>query len=125
MPKNIIRVQKDGSQYMDIQVYNNQKVVRTIKKHNKGLIFDIAANKDAMKNLTPPAFMLYSHFIQNVPDYIEALSKKIIVETTSLTNHTYDVAVKELIQKGYLVKTEHTNYDDYYLFHEIPTKTED
>ena len=122
MPRNIIRVQKDGSQYMDIQVYNNQKVVRTIKKHNKGLIFDIAANKDAMKNLTPPAFMLYSHFIQNVPDYIEALSKKIIVETTSLTNHTYDVAVKELIQKGYLVKTEHINYDDYYLFYEIPTE---
>ena len=122
MPRNIIRIQKDGTQYMDIQVYNNQKVVRTIKKHEKGLIFDIAANKSAIRNLTPPAFMLYSHFIQNVPDYLEALSRKTIIETTSLTDHTYDVAIKELITKGYLVKSEHVDYEDYYLFYELPSE---
>lgn len=120
MPKNIIRVQKDGMQHIDIQVYNNQKVVKTIKCHNKGFGFDITANRTAIKTLTPPAFMLYSHFIQNAPGYIEALSRKTILDCTGLTIRTYKSAVQELIDKGYLVKTEHHDYNDYYLFYELP-----
>ena len=120
MPKNTIQVVKDGWQYTNIKVYKNQKVVKTIKLHNKGFGFDIVANRAAIKTLTPPAFMLYSHFIQNAPDYIEALSRKLILETTGLTIRTYKAAVEELIDKDYLVKTHHPDYEDYYLFYESP-----
>jgi hypothetical protein len=121
MPKNKIRVQKDGWQYIDIQVYKNQKVVQTIKRHQKGMMFDIEANKAAIKDLSPNAFMLYSHFIQNTPGYIEALSKKRLIETTALTEKTYYRAVSELIDKNYLVPAEHPDYEDFYIFYELPS----
>ena len=124
MPKNIVRVQKDGWQYANIQVYNNQKVIKIIKCHDRGMMFDIAANKSAIQNLSPSAFMLYSHFIQNIPDYIEVLSRKVILEQTSLTIRTYKNAVDELIDKGYLVRVEHNDYNDYYHFYESPSETE-
>ena len=120
MARNTVRHITDGWQYKEIKVHNNQKVVKIIKLHSKGLIYDISANKAAIKNLTPAAFMLYSHFIQNVPDFIEVLSRKTIVETTALSDRTYDSAIKELITKGYLVKTEHPDFKDYYLFYEMP-----
>lgn len=120
MPKNTIRTIKDGWQYTDITVYKNQKVVKTIKCHNKGFSFDITANRTAIKQLTPPAFMLYSHFIQNAPDYLEALSRKTILDTTGLTIRTYKGAVDELIEKNYLVRTEHPDFEEYYLFYESP-----
>lgn len=118
MPKNTVRYQKDGWQYVDITVYKNQKVIKIIKRHDKGLMFDIAANKAAIRSLSPAAFMLYSHFIQNVPNFVEVLSRKTLIESTALSSRTYDSAVKELIDKGYLVKSEHPDYDDYYLFYE-------
>jgi hypothetical protein len=120
MPKNKIRVQKDGWQHIDIQVYKNQKVVKIIKCHDKGMMFDIEANKAAIKDLSPNAFMLYSHFIQNTPGFIEALSKKRIIESTALTIKTYYTAVSELIEKHYLVPSEHPDYEEYYLFYELP-----
>jgi hypothetical protein len=120
MPKNIVRRQIDGWQYIDITVHHNQKVVKIIKRHQKGMMFDLASNKAAIKNLTPSAFMLYSHFIQNIPDFIEVLSRKTLLSTTALSERTYDSAVKELITKGYLVKTDHPDYSDYYLFYEAP-----
>ena len=120
MPKNTIRVQKEGWQYTDIKVYKNQKVVKTVKCHNKGFSFDITANRAAIKNLTPPAFMLYSHFIQNAPDYIEALSRAIILECTGLTIRTYKSAVQELMDKHYLVRSEHPDFEEYYIFYESP-----
>ena len=118
MPRNVVRYQKDGWQYVDITVYKHQKVVKIIKRHDKGLMFDLAANKAAIRNLSPAAFMLYSHFIQNMPNFIEVLSRKALIENTALSSRTYDSAVKELIDKGYLVKTEHPDYDDFYFFYE-------
>ena len=120
MARNAVRHITDGWQYKEIKVHNNQKVVKIIKLHSKGLIYDIAANKAAMKNLSPAGFMLYSHFIQNVPDFTEVLSRKTIVETTTLSDRTYDSAIKELIAKSYLIKTENPDFKDYYLFYEMP-----
>lgn len=121
MPKNIIRVQINAEQYTDFQVYKNQKVIKIIKCYERGFSFDINANRLAIKTLTPSAFMLYSHFIQNANNYIEALSRKNILETTGLTIRTYQSAVQELIEKNYLVKSEHIDYEDYYLFYEMPS----
>lgn len=119
MAKNKIAVYSKGKQY-DIQVYANQKVVMTTKVNPKGgKIFDLDANKRAMQDLSPHGYVLYMHFIQNVPGYIEALSLKIITATTPLSEKTYYKAVNELITKGYLVRTFHEDYNEFYIFYEI------
>jgi hypothetical protein len=122
MPRNKVAHCKDGWQYVNITVHKNQKVIKILKLNTKGLIYDLTANRTAMSTLSPAAFMLYSHFIQNITDYTEVLSRKTLLETTTLSSRTYDSAVKELIANGYLVKTTHPDYEDYYLFYEDPRR---
>jgi hypothetical protein len=40
------------------------------------------------------------------------------LDTSTLSERTYYKAVKELIQKGYLVKKPHEQIKEYYLFYE-------
>lgn len=123
MPKNKIQTYVPGKGVLDIQVAANQKVIEIHKVNPKGkLILDIDANKQAMRSLSPQAYMLYMHFILNIPGYKEALSLKHIVETTSLSERTYYKAVNELIEKNYLVKEDHLDFSDYYGFYESPFK---
>lgn len=118
MAKNQINVYSNGKQ-IKIKVAHNQKVVMVSKVHpKKGKILDIAANKQAMQNLSPHGYILYMHFVLSVPGYIEALSSKNLTSTTSLSDKTYYKAVDELIAKNYLVKTPHKDYKDFYVFYE-------
>ena len=105
-----------------ISVSGNQKVVE-IRKVNpkKGKILDIASNKQAMQELSLAAYMLYMHFMLNIPGYQEALSIKNLTETTALSAKTYYKAVDELIEKGYLVKDPtNVQFKEYYIFYENP-----
>lgn len=112
-----VRVASDGK-YYDIKLAPNQKVVTVIKSKPKGYILDIEANKLARKNLSSDAYSLYMHFVLNVPGYTEALSMKHNLDTSSLSERTYYKAIKELVQRGYLVKTPHEQIKEYYLFYE-------
>lgn len=104
-----------------LKVAPNQKVVTVHKVHGKsGRILDISANKEAMKQLSTDAYVLYMHFILSVPDYTEALSLQHISEVTSLKERTYYKAINELIEKGYLIKEPSNNFKDYYGFYESP-----
>lgn len=107
----------DGKCY-DIKLAPNQKVVTVIKNKPKGYILDIEANKIARKSLSSDAYSLYMHFVLNVPGYTEALSMKHNLDTSSLSERTYYKAIKELIEKGYLVKIPHQQIKEYYLFYE-------
>lgn len=108
---------KDGQTY-NIKLAPNQKVVTVIKSKPKGYILDIEANKAARKKLSSDAYSLYMHFVLNVPGYTEVLSMKYNIETSALSERTYYKAVNELIEKGYLVKTQHEQIKEYYLFYE-------
>ena len=122
MAKNKIFVPLDGTRYCNIQVYNNQKVIHINKINENGKMYDLHANQKAIKELSPAAFVLYSHLLHNKHDWLEALSKKRIGEITALGGRSYDRAVDELISKKYLVPKDHVDYEHYYEFYEIPSE---
>lgn len=121
MSKNKIRVKTKDRGVVDIKVVPNQKVIEVHKVHAKGgRILDIPTNRIAQKELSAQTYVLYMHFILNLPEYKEALSLKHILETTSLSERGYYKAVNELIDKKYLVPKQSKEYSEFYHFYESP-----
>ena len=121
MAKNKINIYTKDRGVLNIKVVPNQKVVEIHKVNPKGKgILDISSNKEAMKILSVNGYILYMHFVLNVPGYQEALSSKYITNNTSLSERGYYKAVEELIMKQYLVKEFNPNFNDYYAFYENP-----
>ena len=88
----------------------NQKVI-TVNKSicDKEHIYaqcNLKANKMALKELSANAYKLYMYFALNQDDYTFALSYVHVYSITGMSEKTYHRAVKELIEKGYLVKEE-------------------
>lgn len=122
MPKNKIRVKTKDRGVVDVKVVPNQKVIEIHKVHAKGgRILDIAANRQAQRNLSPQAYILYMHFILNLPGYQEALSVTHITKSTFLSERGYYKAVNELIEKEYLVREHNTQFSEFYGFYEDPS----
>ncbi len=117
MAKNKISVYTKDRGLLNIKVVPNQKVVEIRKAKS---ILDIPSNKEAMRLLTPSGYVLYMHFVLNVPGYQEALSSKYITKNTTLSERAYYKSVEELIEKQYLIKEQNPNFKDYYVFYESP-----
>ena len=121
MSKNKIRVKIKDHSVIDVKVFPNQKVIEIHKVHEKGgRILDIPTNRQAQKELSAQTYVLYMHFVLNLPEYKEALSLKHILETTSLSERGYYKAVNELIDKQYLVRKPSKEYAEFYYFYEKP-----
>ena len=121
MTKNKIRVKTKDRGVVDVKVFPNQKVIEIHKVHDKGgRILDIPTNRQAQKELSAQTYVLYMHFVLNLPEYKEALSLKHILETTSLSERGYYKAVNELIDKQYLVRKPNKEYAEFYYFYEKP-----
>ena len=121
MSKNKIKVKTKDRGVVDVKVAPNQKVIEIHKVHNKGgRILDIPTNRQAQKELSAQTYVLYMHFVLNLPEYKEALSLKHILETTSLSERGYYKAVNELIDKQYLVRKPNKEYAEFYYFYEKP-----
>ena len=121
MSKNKIRVKTKDRGMVDVKVAPNQKVIEIHKVHDKGgRILDIPTNRQAQKELSAQTYVLYMHFVLNLPEYKEALSLKHILETTSLSERGYYKAVNELIDKQYLVRKPSKEYAEFYYFYEKP-----
>ena len=119
MTKNKIRVKTKDRGVVDVKVFPNQKVIEIHKVHEKGgRILDIPTNRQAQKELSAQTYVLYMHFVLNLPEYKEALSLKHILETTSLSERGYYKAVSELIDKQYLVRKPSKEYAEFYYFYE-------
>ena len=67
---------------------------------------NLKANKMALKELSANAYKLYMYFALNQDNYSFALSYVHVYSITGISEKTYHRAVKELIDKGYLVKEE-------------------
>ena len=121
VPKNKIRVVTKTKSVVDIKVVPNQKVIEIHKVNEKrGKILDISANRIAQKELSAQAYVLYMHFVLNLPGYKEALSLEHILNTTSVSERGYYKAVKELIEKQYLVRKPSKDFSEFYHFYENP-----
>lgn len=103
----------------------NQKTI-TIKKeksdgsndeqmYNK---FNLYALQIAMKELSGEKFKMWCYLNKNAPDYYMYLSKVDAVNNWGIgSDSTYQRAIKELIEKGYL---QETKQKDRYIFYELP-----
>lgn len=98
-----IHVTNRGFRDYTILLATNQKLIR-INKLQNGINFK--ANYEALSNLTPNAYKLYMYLLMHDDDRIWALSSKDVYERVKLTSKTYPNAVKELIEKKYLVKCD-------------------
>lgn len=104
----------------NIKTVPNQKVVKVNKekcdKQNLYAAINLEAMEQAAINLDAGAFKLWCYFAKNQNGYEFALSSKDAADNFGLKKKQYDNAIKELIEKNYLVVSKGNNY----IFYEIP-----
>lgn len=94
----------------------NQKniTIHKIRSNNKEYsVVNLKANKNAIKDLSYSAYMLYMYFCINADLYSFWLSMKCVCNNTALTRSTYYSALKELEEKGYLYAEDKTFLEFY------------
>jgi hypothetical protein len=84
-----------------IKVSKNQKVIQA-HRIDKGVNFE--ASYKAMEKLTSDGYLLYMYLVMHPLNKVWALSSKDVTSRTPLSMRTYNSAVHELIEKGYLVQ---------------------
>lgn len=120
MPKNQLSVYLQGKgRIAKLNVAPNQKVVEIHKEKPKS-IMNIKFNRQAQATLSLQAYALYMHFMCNLHGYKEILSIEGVTKTTALGEKAYYKAVKELIEKEYLIRAQNKDIPNYYVFYEDP-----
>lgn len=94
--------------------YGNQKQIEVVKskcdKENYYMMCNLNALELAAADLSAGAFKLYIYFVKNQNGYIFDLSSKDIKDKWGMGKTQYDNAVKELINKGFLLETEKNKF---------------
>lgn len=102
----------------------NQKTISVYKEkcsaEEKYSMYNLYALQTAMNNLKGEAFKLWVYIGKNQHGYTFGLSKVDAINWGIGSKSSYDRAVKELIEKGYLVESSPNHYD----FFEIPEAEE-
>lgn len=103
----------------------NQKVIGvhkepTDKKHIYACINNEALSNAAYDLSKGSTFKLWIYFAKNQNGYKFELSAVAVQNFCGITEKTYREAVKELIEKRYLIKREKNYYD----FYEVPQEVE-
>ena len=87
-----------------------QKAIRVNKKRDQEDKTDVRIDNvfkkdilEAMSNLKGATFKLYIYILSNQDGYIFGLSQKDVANRAGIPETTYRTAMKELIEKGYLV----------------------
>jgi hypothetical protein len=92
-----------------IETNPNQKTIRIEKeqcdKNNLYALYNLNALQSAMLDLKGETFKLWCYLNKNQNGYTLALSKVDALRWGIGSKSSYDRAIAELIQKGYLVKT--------------------
>lgn len=98
----------------------NQKTIYMKKedcnKNHPYAMFNLEALQAAMAELKGETFKLWCYLDKNQNGYTFALSKVDALKWGIGSNSSYNRAVAELIQKGYLVQTSGNHYN----FYELP-----
>jgi hypothetical protein len=98
----------------------NQKTIQVQKeksnKDNLYSIFNLKALQHAMIDLKGESFKLWCYINKNQSGHTFALSKVDAISWGIGSKSSYDRAVRELIDKKYLVATSNNHYD----FYELP-----
>lgn len=100
------------------KLVGNQKAIRINRiplEGNRFTALNYKAQQDAMAALRPNTFKVWVYLCGHKDDYELGLSSKAITKFCNISRGTYDRAVEELIEKGYLTKKENlrTGIDGY------------
>lgn len=102
----------------------NQKIVKVNKepcnKNNLYAMYNIKALRYAMQDLKGEAFKMWCYLNKNQQGFTFALSKVDALQWGIGCKSSYDRAIQELINKGYLVVIEGNRYN----FYETPKEEE-
>lgn len=93
----------NGGQHYAIDVPADQPVFQ-VHRHNMGI--DFASNAQAMKSLSPNAYMLYMLLVTRYPNRVWELSPLFLFENTPLLPEAIVPALQELAEKGYWTQGE-------------------
>ena len=99
----------------------NQKGIRICKyplDGNRFTSMNYEAQKDAMAALRPNTYKVWTYLCSHKDQYDLALSSKVVTDFCHISRGTYDRAVQELIEKGYLMEAEIYNGINGYIFWE-------
>ena len=94
---------QNGGQHYGIDVPADQPVFQ-VHRHNMGI--DFASNAQAMKSLSPNAYMLYMLLVARYPNRVWELSPLFLFENTPLLPEAIVPALQELAEKGYWTQGE-------------------
>jgi hypothetical protein len=105
----------------------NQKVLEVNKqeKSTKDKLIAVRGQKAeqiAARNLTPAALKMWLAVTQNINGYTFALSSKVMLDEWGISIASYNRAVSELKEKGYMVEKE--GKKNSYIFYDIPPAQE-
>ena len=97
-------------------IYPNQRVI-IIKENatteNNAIILDYETTMKAMRDLKPTTFLVWIYLNANENGCEFALSRVDVMNQTGIGSSSYDRAIKELKEKGYLIHTTDNCYDFY------------
>lgn len=103
-----------------METVSNQKTITTVKEKSDAAhpytIYNLNALQCAMIDLKGESFKLWCFLNKNQDGYTFALSAVEAVKWGVGSRSSYNRAVKELIEKGYLVKGSGNHYE----FFELP-----
>lgn len=107
-----------------MNTHPNQKIILIKKieanKDNPYSIISLKALDVAMGKLNGASFKLWVYCAKNQDQHVFALSCKAFMDQASCSKPTYLNAVKELIDKRYLVPAK--NNSNSYIFYELPAE---
>lgn len=109
---------------MSVDFIAQQKHIKIIRQSvqkvkNNGRKYLIAYQdniQNAMGELSHSAFKVYIYLLFNKTNFTLAYSPEYISKIANMCKQTSRKALKQLIQKGYLIQTDKYNYD----FYEVP-----
>lgn len=110
-----------------IRYVNQQSVyIHKTVSHKKQYYFnmDISKCNEAMRKLSGSAYKMYVYLCQNRDGQNILISGKSFCKATGLSDRSYILAKRELIEKHYLHLREDGDFDFYNYPFKIPTKEE-
>jgi len=84
-----------------IELENGQ---RTFEVHRVQKGIDFKANRQAMKELSPQAYMLYMYMVLNSPNKEWRLTEDKLAAETKLDMNVFETTIDELLAKQYLTQ---------------------
>lgn len=92
-------------------IYPNQRII-TIKE-NATTENNYEIKFSAMRDLKPTSYIMWEYICSNQRGFDLLLSRVDVMNQTGISSSSYDNAIKELKEKGYLVHTSDNRYDFY------------